>query len=31
MKARATRREGAFDISPADPRGTVIEWRVPLK
>jgi signal transduction histidine kinase len=31
MKARATQREGAFDISPADPRGTVIEWRVPLK
>jgi signal transduction histidine kinase len=31
MKARATQREGAFDIGPADPRGTVIEWRVPLK
>jgi signal transduction histidine kinase len=31
MKARATRREGAFDISPAAPRGTVVEWRVPLK
>jgi signal transduction histidine kinase len=31
MKARATQREGAFDISPADPRGTVIEWRASLK
>jgi signal transduction histidine kinase len=31
MKARATQREGTFDIGPADPRGTVIEWRVPLK
>jgi signal transduction histidine kinase len=31
MKARAAQREGAFNISPADPRGTVIEWRVPVK
>src|SRR5918994_2303432 len=29
MKARAARREGAFDIGPAAPHGTVVEWRVP--
>ena len=31
LKARAARREGVFDIGPADPRGTVVEWRVPVK
>jgi signal transduction histidine kinase len=31
MKTRAVRREGVFDISPAHPRGTVVEWRVPVK
>jgi signal transduction histidine kinase len=31
MQARAARREGAFTIGPADPQGTVVEWRVPVK
>jgi signal transduction histidine kinase len=31
MEARAARREGVFDIGPADPQGTVVEWRVPVK
>jgi signal transduction histidine kinase len=31
MQARAARREGALTIGPADPQGTVVEWRVPVK
>jgi signal transduction histidine kinase len=31
MQARAARRKGAFTIGPADPQGTVVEWRVPVK
>jgi two-component system, NarL family, sensor histidine kinase DevS len=31
MQARAARRDGVFDIRPADPQGTVVEWRVPVK
>jgi signal transduction histidine kinase len=31
MAARADRRGGSFDIGPASPRGTTIEWRVPIK
>jgi signal transduction histidine kinase len=30
MAARATRRGGSFDIGPATPKGTVVEWRVPV-
>jgi signal transduction histidine kinase len=31
MAARAGRRGGSFEISPATPRGTAIEWRVAIK
>jgi len=30
MAARATRRGGSFDIGPATPKGTVVEWRAPV-
>ena len=31
MAARAARRGGSFEITPATPRGTAVEWRVALK
>jgi hypothetical protein len=31
MQVRAARRDGVFDIRPADPQVTVVEWRVPVK
>jgi hypothetical protein len=31
MQVRAARRNGVFDIRPADPQVTVVEWRVPVK
>jgi signal transduction histidine kinase len=30
MSERAARRGGSFEIGPAEPSGTVLEWRVPL-
>jgi signal transduction histidine kinase len=30
MTARAARLDGTFDIRPGEPRGTIIEWAVPL-
>jgi two-component system, NarL family, sensor histidine kinase DevS len=30
MRQRATRHGGTFDVRPAQPTGTVIEWAVPL-
>ena len=31
MAARAARRQGTLDIGAANPGGTVVEWRVPIK
>jgi signal transduction histidine kinase len=31
MAARADRRRGTFEIGPATPQGTTIEWRVPIR
>jgi signal transduction histidine kinase len=31
MAARADRRGGSFEIGPASPRGTAVEWRVLVK
>jgi signal transduction histidine kinase len=31
MAARASRRRGSFAIGPANPHGTVVEWRAPVK
>jgi signal transduction histidine kinase len=30
LRARAARMGGGFTIGPADPRGTVVRWQVPL-
>jgi signal transduction histidine kinase len=30
MAARARRRGGRFEIGPAEPRGTILTWQVPL-
>jgi signal transduction histidine kinase len=30
MRERATRHGGTFDIRPGTPRGTVVEWSVPV-
>jgi signal transduction histidine kinase len=30
LSGRAQRRGGSFQVRPNDPRGTVVDWRVPL-
>jgi signal transduction histidine kinase len=31
MASRADQLDGRFTMEPRDPRGTVVEWRVPIR